>query len=272
MSSTRLKSSPSGIAAAPPRSPTQSSGVWWPWIVTFLAFPPAGWLGWKVAGRVNDFPSAVFAGVITGVVLGVLQWALLRRRGVSARWILGTAPASGSASPSAPPSCPIAPTDPPSPSWGRSRASPSASCRRPPSGLRRGSRSSGVAQPPCCGPSVDAQRRRDRCRRPVARLWRLRCPFCRLRAEPVHQARPADQCHAGTRRAITMNVEFGTGPDGPAVSRETSTPATSATQGGLPMSTSIAVSTRQPEGRVPAMTTTRRALWSAEEHRGTNSS
>ena len=38
------------------------------------------------------------------------------------------------------------------------------------------------------------------------------------------------------------------------------------------MSTSIAVSARQPDGRAPAMKTNRRALRPAEEHRRTNSS
>jgi hypothetical protein len=95
MSGTRLKTTPSGIAAAPSRSPSRLSGVWWLWIVTCLAFPPAGYIGRAVAGPVDGLPSAVLAGVVTGIVLGVLQWALLRRRGASAAWILGTAAGFG---------------------------------------------------------------------------------------------------------------------------------------------------------------------------------
>ena len=64
---------------------------WWPWLLTALAFPPAGYLAHGVVGRVEDLPSAALAGIVTGVVLGIGQWLLLRRRDVSARWILATA-------------------------------------------------------------------------------------------------------------------------------------------------------------------------------------
>jgi hypothetical protein len=91
MSSASLETTPTGIDTAPPRSSAQpSSRAWWPWIVTFLAFPPAGYLGNAVAGPVDGLDAAVLAGVVTGGVLGLLQWALLRRRGTSARWILAT--------------------------------------------------------------------------------------------------------------------------------------------------------------------------------------
>jgi hypothetical protein len=90
MSSASLETTPSGIAAADSRSPAQPPGPWWLWIVTFLAFPPAGYLGHAIAGRVDDLPAAALAGVVAGGVLGIIQWAFLRRRGVSARWILGT--------------------------------------------------------------------------------------------------------------------------------------------------------------------------------------
>lgn len=69
---------------------THSSRPWWLWIVAFVAFPPAGYLGRAVAGRVDDVVAAALAGVVTGVVLGGIQWAFLRRHGVSARWIVGS--------------------------------------------------------------------------------------------------------------------------------------------------------------------------------------
>jgi hypothetical protein len=72
------------------RPAAHEPGTWWPWIVTFIGFPPAGLLGRAVAGRVDDFPAAALAGIVAGGVLGTVQWALLRRRGVSARWIAGT--------------------------------------------------------------------------------------------------------------------------------------------------------------------------------------
>jgi hypothetical protein len=96
MSSASFGTTSSGIDTAAPRSAAQpSSRAWWPWIVTFLAFPPAGYLGHIVAGPVDDLRAAVFAGVVSGGVLGLVQWALLRRRGTSARWISGTAAGFG---------------------------------------------------------------------------------------------------------------------------------------------------------------------------------
>ena len=68
---------------------------WWAWVITFAAFPPAGYLGRVVAGRVDTAFAALLAGVTTGAVLGVGQWLLLRRRGVSFRWAAATAVALG---------------------------------------------------------------------------------------------------------------------------------------------------------------------------------
>ena len=64
---------------------------WWPWLATFAAFPPAGYLGWILAGHVDSPSAAALAGVVTGAVLGLGQWLLLRRRGVSLRWASATA-------------------------------------------------------------------------------------------------------------------------------------------------------------------------------------
>ena len=89
MSSATFGTTPPPAAAANERS--HAAGVWWPWLVTFLAFPPAGLVGRAVAGPVEDLPAAVLAGIVTGSVLGTLQWALLRRQAVSPGWILGTA-------------------------------------------------------------------------------------------------------------------------------------------------------------------------------------
>lgn len=64
---------------------------WWRWLLVALAFPVAGLIGHFVAGRVDSVRAALIGGVVTGAGLGAAQWALLRRRGIRARWILATA-------------------------------------------------------------------------------------------------------------------------------------------------------------------------------------
>lgn len=68
---------------------------WWLWIVTALAFPPAGYIAHEVVGRVDSLGTALLSGVITGALIGLAQWALLRGRGASPRWILATAAGFG---------------------------------------------------------------------------------------------------------------------------------------------------------------------------------
>ena len=86
-----------------PSSATRSFRPWWRWMLTALAFPPAGYLGWLLAGHVDSASAAASAGVVTGAVLGARPVAAAsppRRHppmGVrTPRW------ASASASPSAP--------------------------------------------------------------------------------------------------------------------------------------------------------------------------
>ena len=64
---------------------------WWLWTVTAFAFPPAGYIAHQVAGPVDGVGAALLAGVIAGALLGTGQWAVLRRRGASPRWIAATA-------------------------------------------------------------------------------------------------------------------------------------------------------------------------------------
>ena len=61
------------------------------WTATLLAFPLAGLAGRAVAGPVDSTWTAVLAGVVAGLVLGVAQWLALRRIGIDARWVLATA-------------------------------------------------------------------------------------------------------------------------------------------------------------------------------------
>ena len=68
---------------------------WWPWLVTFAAFPPAGYVGWLLAGHVDSASAAALAGIVTGALLGLGQWLLLRRRGVHLGWVPATAAALG---------------------------------------------------------------------------------------------------------------------------------------------------------------------------------
>jgi hypothetical protein len=64
---------------------------WYRWLLTALAFPPAGLIAHVIAGRVDSVPAAVLNGVIAGAGIGTAQWALLRRRGVGISWIAVTA-------------------------------------------------------------------------------------------------------------------------------------------------------------------------------------
>src|SRR5688572_12406323 len=68
---------------------------WWLWIVTALAFPPAGYIGHELFGPVDDVGAAFLGGVTTGALLGLAQWAVLRRRGGSPGWIPATAAGLG---------------------------------------------------------------------------------------------------------------------------------------------------------------------------------
>ena len=68
---------------------------WWRWLLTALAFPPAGLLAHVVAGRVDSVTPAVLNGVIAGAGIGAAQWALLRHRGISRAWIAATAAGLG---------------------------------------------------------------------------------------------------------------------------------------------------------------------------------
>ena len=75
----------------PHRSSRAAFRPWWPWLLTAAAFPPSGLVAHAVAGRVDSAPAALFAGAIAGTGIGAAQWGLLRRRGVTLRWIGATA-------------------------------------------------------------------------------------------------------------------------------------------------------------------------------------
>ena len=65
------------------------------WLVTALAFPPAGYIAHQLFGRVDGVGAALLSGVLTGALIGLAQWALLRRRGGSPGWIVATAAGFG---------------------------------------------------------------------------------------------------------------------------------------------------------------------------------
>ena len=77
-----LTTSPTLITTRP-SSATRSFRPWWRWMLTVLAIPPAGYLGWLVAGHVDSASAAALAGVVTGAAVGLGQWLVLRRRGVA---------------------------------------------------------------------------------------------------------------------------------------------------------------------------------------------
>jgi hypothetical protein len=77
------------------RSARRSFRPWWRWLLTALAFPPAGLIAHVVAGRVDSPSAAILNGVVAGAGIGFAQWALLRHRDVSRAWIAATAAGMG---------------------------------------------------------------------------------------------------------------------------------------------------------------------------------
>jgi hypothetical protein len=46
----------------------------WRWVAVAVAFPIAGYIGWKVGGRVDAVGAALVGGALTGAGLGAVQW------------------------------------------------------------------------------------------------------------------------------------------------------------------------------------------------------
>jgi hypothetical protein len=67
-----------------------STRPWYRWLLTALAFPPAGLVAHLVAGRADSVAPSLLGGAIAGAGIGTAQWALLRHRGVSRTWIPAT--------------------------------------------------------------------------------------------------------------------------------------------------------------------------------------
>lgn len=83
------------IATVDRHSSPRSFRPWWRWLLTALAYPPAGYVAHAIAGPVDSVWAAILGGVVAGAGIGAAQWALLRRRGVSVAWIASTAAGLG---------------------------------------------------------------------------------------------------------------------------------------------------------------------------------
>jgi len=46
----------------------------WRWMAVWPAFPVAGYIGWKVGGRVDAVDAALVGGAITGAGLAAVEW------------------------------------------------------------------------------------------------------------------------------------------------------------------------------------------------------
>ena len=60
----------------------------WRWMAVWPAFPVAGYIGWKVGGRVDAVDAALVGGALTGAGIGAVQWwAAKGALGRAAAWI-----------------------------------------------------------------------------------------------------------------------------------------------------------------------------------------
>ena len=64
----------------------------WRWVAVWLAFPLAGYIGWRVGGRVDAVDAALVGGALTGAGLGAVEWwAAKGAFGRPTAWIAGSA-------------------------------------------------------------------------------------------------------------------------------------------------------------------------------------
>jgi hypothetical protein len=64
----------------------------WRWVAVALGFPIAGYIGWKVGGRVDAVGAALVGGALTGAGIGAVQWwAADGALGRPAAWIAASA-------------------------------------------------------------------------------------------------------------------------------------------------------------------------------------
>jgi hypothetical protein len=60
----------------------------WRWMAVWPAFPVAGYIGWKIGGRVDAVDAALIGGALTGAGLAAVQWwAAKGALGRPAAWI-----------------------------------------------------------------------------------------------------------------------------------------------------------------------------------------
>src|SRR5215211_4607359 len=60
----------------------------WRWMAVWPAFPVAGYIGWKLGGRVDAVGAALVGGALTAAGLGAVQWwAAKGALGRAAGWI-----------------------------------------------------------------------------------------------------------------------------------------------------------------------------------------
>jgi hypothetical protein len=74
--------------------PQRRSFPGWSWVAVALAFPVAGYIGWRIGGRVDTIAPALIGGAITGAGLAAVQWwAAKGALGRPAAWISASAAA-----------------------------------------------------------------------------------------------------------------------------------------------------------------------------------
>jgi hypothetical protein len=59
-------------AVQDPTEPRRFPG--WRWVAVALAFPIAGYIGWRIGGHVDAVGAALVGGALTGAGLGAVQW------------------------------------------------------------------------------------------------------------------------------------------------------------------------------------------------------
>jgi hypothetical protein len=64
----------------------------WSWVAVALAFPIAGYIGWKISGPVDTVETALIGGALTAAGLAAVQWwAAKGALGRAAAWISASA-------------------------------------------------------------------------------------------------------------------------------------------------------------------------------------